>query len=78
MNETGFNLEAIDGFKKYEGYEGSYIIDYYIRDKDHDSVWATYTKLNDALDAMDALELWDDYMIGYVLKDGSVSFHIEL
>ena len=78
MNNTGFNIEVIDPFKKYEGYEGCYIIEYYIRDKHHDSVFASYEDLNDALDIMDRLDLWDGYEVGYVLEDGSVSFCLDL
>ena len=78
MNNTGFNIEVIDSFKTYKGYEVSYIIDYYIRHKDFDSVYASYEYLNDALDVMDRLELWEDYQLGYVLEDGSVSFCLDL
>lgn len=78
MNNTGFNIEVIDTFKKYEGYEGYYIIDYYIRHKHFDSVYASYTNLSDALIMMDSAELWEDYQLGYVLKDGSVSFYLDL
>ena len=78
MNNTGFNLEVIDPFKKYKGYEGRYIIDYYIRHKNLDSVYASYTNLSDALIMMDSAELWEDYQLGYVLEDGSVSFYLDL
>ena len=78
MNNTGFNIEVIDSFKKYKGYEGSYIIDYYIRHKHFDSVYASYEDINDALDVMNRLDIWEDYQLGYVLKDGSVSFYLDL
>ena len=78
MNNTGFNIEVIDSFKTYKGYEVSYIIDYYIRHKDFDSVYASYTNLSDALYIMDSLDLWEDYQLGYVLEDGSVSFYLDL
>ena len=78
MSSTGFNIEEVDSFKKYKGLEGRYIIDYYIRHKNLDSVYASYSDLSEALDVMDDLELWDDYQLGYVLKDGSVSFYLDL
>ena len=78
MNNTGFNIEVIDSFKKYKGYEGYYIIDYYIRHKHFDSVYASYSDLSEALDVMDDLELWDDYQLGYVTADGYPSFYIDL
>ena len=78
MNKTGFNVEVIDSFKKYKGLEGRYIIDYYIRDKNLDSVYASYSDLSEALDVMDDLELWDDYQLGYVTADGYPSFCIDL
>ena len=78
MNNTGFNIEVIDSFKKYKGYEGCYIIDYYIRHKHFDSVYASYEDHNDAMDAMNTLDLWEDYQLGYVLEDGSVSFYLDL
>ena len=78
MNKTGFNIEVIDTFKKYKGYEGCYIIEYYIRDKRFDSVFASYNDLSDALIMMDSAELWEDYQLGYVLEDGSVSFYLDL
>lgn len=77
-NSVGFNLDVIDTFKKYKGYEGQYIIEYYIRHKYFDSVFASHDNLVDLLDTMDRLELWEDYQAGYVTSDGSVSFHIEL
>ena len=78
MNNTGFNIEVIDTFKKYKGYEGCYIIESQIRHKHFDSVYASYEYLNDALDIMNRLDLWDGYQVGYVLEDGSVSFYIDL
>ena len=78
MNNTGFNIEEVDSFKKYKGLEGRYIIDYYIRDKNLDSVYASYSDLSEALDVMNDLELWDDYQLGYVTADGYPSFCIDL
>ena len=78
MNNTGFNIEEVDTFKKYKGYEGRYIIEHYIRDKRSDSGCPSYSDLSDALSTMDTLNLWDDYQLGYVLEDGSVSFYIDL
>ena len=78
MSNTGFNIEEIDSFKKYEGLEGRYIIDYYIRHKNLDSLYGSYDGLDDALNVMDDLELWDDYQVGYVTADGYPSFHIDL
>ena len=78
MSYTGFNIEEIDTFKKYKGYEGRYIIEYYIRDKYFNSMYGSYTELNEALDVMDDLELWDDYQLGYVTADGYPSFCIDL
>ena len=78
MNNSGFNIEVIDTFKKYEGLEGCYIIEYYIRDKHHDSLYASYDNLDDALVVMNDLELWDDYQLGYVTADGYPSFYIDL
>lgn len=78
MNNTGFNIDIIDDFKKYEGLEGRYIVDYYIRHKHHDSLYASYDDLSDALDAMDSLELWDDHQLGYVTDSGYPSFYIDL
>lgn len=78
MNDTGFNIEVIDSFKTYEGYEGCYIIEYYIRHKHHDSVYASYDNLDDAFSVMNELDLWDDYQIGYVTADGYPSFCIDL
>ena len=78
MNNTGFNIEEVNSFKKYEGLEGRYIIDYYIRHNSLDSVYASYSDLSEALDVMDDLELWDDYQLGYVTADGYPSFYIDL
>lgn len=78
MSYTGFNIEEVDSFKKYEGLEGRYIIDYYIRHKNLDSVYASYNDLSEALITMDSAELWEDYQLGYVLEDGSVSFYLDL
>ena len=78
MSSTGFNIEEVDTFKKYEGLEGCYIIEYYIRDKRFNSLYNSYNELSDALYTMDSLELWDDYMIGYVTADGYPSFYIDL
>ena len=78
MSSTGFNIEEVDSFKKYEGLEGRYIIDYYIRHKNLDSVYGSYSDLSEALDVMDDLELWDDYQVGYVTADGYPSFCIDL
>ena len=78
MSKAGFNIEEVDSFKKYKGLEGRYIIDYYIRHKNLDSVYASYSDLSEALDVMDDLELWDDYQLGYVTADGYPSFHIDL
>lgn len=78
MSYTGFNIEEVDSFKKYKGLEGCYIIDYYIRHTNLDSVYASYSDLSEALDVMDDLELWDDYQVGYVTADGYPSFYIDL
>ena len=78
MSSTGFNIEEIDTFKKYKGYEGCYIIEYYIRHKNLDSVYTSYSDLSEALDVMDELELWDDYQVGYVTDSGYPSFYIDL
>ena len=78
MSSTGFNIEVIDTFKKYKGYEGRYIIEYYIRDTYFDSLYGSYDSLVEALDVMDDLELWDDYQLGYVTADGYPSFCIDL
>lgn len=77
---TGFNLEAIDKFKKYTGLEGRYIIENYIRHKCINSVLESYDELVDALDVMDELDdlgIRDDYQLGYVTDSGYPSFHID-
>ena len=78
MSYTGFNIEEVDTFKKYKGYEGRYIIEYYIRDKRSDNGCPSYSDLSDALSTMDNLKLWDDYQVGYVTADGYPSFCIDL
>lgn len=78
MSNTGFNIEVIDSFKKYKGLEGCYIIDYYIRHKNLDSVYGSYSDLSEALNVMDDLELWDGYQVGYVTADGYPSFYMDL
>ena len=78
MNNTGFNIEEIDTFKKYKGLEGRYIIEYYIRDTYFDSLYGSYDSWVDAFSVMNELELWDDYQIGYVRADGYPSFCIDL
>ena len=78
MNNTGFNIEEIDTFKKYKGLEGRYIIEYYIRDTYFDSLYGSYDNWVDAFSVMNELDLWDDYQIGYVTADGYPSFHIDL
>lgn len=79
MSSTGFNIEEIDTFKKYKGYEGCYIIVSDIRHKYfNDDIYNTYIDLDDALYIMDSLELWDGYMIGYVTDNGYPSFYIDL
>ena len=78
MNNTGFNIEEIDTFKKYKGLEGRYIIEYYIRDTYFDSLYGSYDNWVDAFSVMNELELWDDYQIGYVTADGYPSFCIDL
>ena len=78
MNNTGFNIEEIDTFKKYKGLEGRYIIEYYIRDTYFDSLYGSYDNWVDAFSVMNELDLWDDYQIGYVTADGYPSFCIDL
>ena len=78
MNNSGFNLEVIDPFKKYKGLEGLYIIEHYIRDKRSNSGCPSYSDLSDALSTMNTLNLWDDYRIGYVTDSGYPSFYIDL
>ena len=78
MNNTGFDIEEVDTFKKYEGLEGRYIIDYYIRHTYFDSLYGSYDNWADAFSVMNELDLWDDYQIGYVTADGYPSFCIDL
>ena len=78
MNNTGFNIEEVDTFKKYKGLEGRYIIVSNIRDKRSNGGCPSYSDLSDALSTMNSLDLWDSYEVGYVLEDGSVSFCLDL
>ena len=78
MSSTGFNIEEVDTFKKYKGLERCYIIVSNIRDKRSNGGCPSYSDLSDALSTMNSLDLWDDYMIGYVTDSGYPSFYIDL
>lgn len=65
---------TIDTFKKYEDYEGMYIVDNYIRTVYNDTVLYANTDIVDVMDYMDDNELWDDYMMYYIDNKGNARY----
>ena len=62
------NKNTRDNFKTYEGYEGNYIAESYIRHTAFDTVIAVSTDLYDLLDAYEDDE---DVVYYYVAHDGN-------
>lgn len=54
----------------FKGYEGKYIICYYITSEYEDNVYESFNDLEEATEVMDSKDLWEDYYIYYVGQDG--------
>lgn len=67
-------MTNIDNFKTYEGYEGMYIVEDYIRTKYIDSVLYATTDSEDAMDYMDNNDLWSDCTLYYVDDKGNATY----
>ena len=64
----------IDNFKKYEGYEGMYVVENYIRTKYNDTVLFACESDVVTLDFMDDNELWDDCTLYYIDNEGNATY----
>lgn len=63
----------IDNFKTYEGYEGMYIVEDYIRTKHIDTVLFAGTDV-EAMDFMDDNECWDECTLYYIDNEGNANY----
>ena len=66
--------ENIDNFKTYEGYEGLYIVEDYIRNKYIDTVLFASKDDVAALDFIDDNECWDDCILFYIDNKGNATY----
>lgn len=68
-------IKEIDNFKTYEDYKNMYIVDYYIRNEyDDSSIIYSSTDLSDIEDYMDDHDLWEDYIIYEIDKNGLATY----
>ena len=66
--------ENIDNFKTYEGYEGLYIVEDYIRNKYIDTVLFASKDDVVALDFIDDNECWNDCILFYIDNEGNATY----
>lgn len=64
----------IDSFKTYEGYEGLYIVEDYIRTKYVDSVLFASTDDIAVMEFMDENECWDECTMYYIDNEGNATY----
>ena len=75
-NETGFDLNHIDTFKRYYGYETKYIIESWVRYKYKDTIIAAFDTLDDML-AYGTDQEQEGFVYMYVTDDGQASDYLD-